>query len=455
MSSSVPPETAEKFPLPTPAATLQDEYLSSRLTVEAFKRCFRKSFPALVSHNDSSTNKRHQHPEGLELLYDRSNDALAQGFEVHCEEFEQRVTLVLEKLTNGLRERQRPQGANNNSNDVVVKPSAANKRKERMLAAAFNQQERVTTTATTLAVPKDLSKRKKARKYCCVYDCSGNDLTAPLTRVPPLPPKPLPGARAGAQVTYAVKTFTRQEVLERLGMKRTAGVKDARFCKTHPFEEKEATLSIGIQDENGNVYKTEMKKVTVFVPKPLGRPFSDAPGVARQQQAVSVVETSDSVTGTASLPVEALDLYNKEENAPTNKVARMIETVKQETFSRQPIVNLTILTPEEVFRRTGYIDVVAMLSQAAIYCAGDIELLTKTCSVLTWLEEWCLFFEKTSGGGSTKACSQWSAIVSSYGLSQKSLRKVVRWKQQLVVATRNRWSEDATSAEEDWDDNFQ
>jgi hypothetical protein len=65
---------------------------------------------------------------------------------------------------------------------------------------------------------------------------------------------------------------------------------------------------------------------------------------------------------------------------------------KTYTANKPPILTLGT-SDEEVKRRTGFASESAMLSYIFIICGGDVELIRKRNSSLTWYEEWVFHLE--------------------------------------------------------------
>ncbi|CAJ1957379.1 unnamed protein product [Cylindrotheca closterium] len=115
------------------------------------------------------------------------------------------------------------------------------------------------------------------------------------------------------------------------------------------------------------------------------------------------------------------------------------------------------LTSMEVKCRTGFRDFPSLLSYAIVVCGGDLDRLFKTCSKLTWLEEWLFYFEFkysfTTGG-------RWQDYEKMYKTSQKPLGKILLKKLSLELGTRDQWpmyasyEEDATFRDRKWDEYF-
>ena len=60
---------------------------------------------------------------------------------------------------------------------------------------------------------------------------------------------------------------------------------------------------------------------------------------------------------------------------------------------KDPRVTPFSLCPFEVAARTGFVDAGLLLSFTLLVCNGDIGMMTKRVSELTWYEEWFLYYE--------------------------------------------------------------
>jgi hypothetical protein len=121
-----------------------------------------------------------------------------------------------------------------------------------------------------------------------------------------------------------------------------------------------------------------------------------------------------------------------------------------------PIFIVRDLVPKEVKRLTGFDDLKMMLSFASIVCGGDLTKMTRTNSMLTWLEEWVLYFQFIW----SRTIMRYEDYEKQYHCREKSLRKAVKAKVDMVRAARSRWpmyasySEDAKFRAEHWSAHF-
>ena len=103
------------------------------------------------------------------------------------------------------------------------------------------------------------------------------------------------------------------------------------------------------------------------------------------------------------------------------------------------------LVPKEVKQRTGFSNISSMLSFFVVVCSGDMDLIKKMCSKLTWLEEWVLYLEYVYG----HSINRWVEYEKEYNLHNKDhCRRVFRSKLVLVIAARKQWPMYATHEEE-------
>jgi len=125
-------------------------------------------------------------------------------------------------------------------------------------------------------------------------------------------------------------------------------------------------------------------------------------------------------------------------------------TKKTNRLNAHPYMNessslrLSDLTKKEVKRRTGFDDISLMLSFIVIICGGDMNVLTKTCSKLTWLEEWLLYLQYVYG----HSINRWIDYEKEYNLDRKHCRRVFRSHLKLVISARNIWPMYATHEED-------
>jgi hypothetical protein len=73
-------------------------------------------------------------------------------------------------------------------------------------------------------------------------------------------------------------------------------------------------------------------------------------------------------------------------------------------------------------------------------CGGDLDLMTRTSSKLTRLEEWVFYLEMIHGRTTTR----WQDYEHNYGHYQNGLGRIFKEKLGLVISARNRWPKHAS-----------
>lgn len=86
-------------------------------------------------------------------------------------------------------------------------------------------------------------------------------------------------------------------------------------------------------------------------------------------------------------------------------------------------------------RRTAFSDFLSLFTFIIVICGGDFSIMTKTCSKLTWVEEWIFYFEYMNG----KSLGRLIDYEMAYKLKIQYLQRVFRTKLDLVLAARKRW----------------
>lgn len=96
--------------------------------------------------------------------------------------------------------------------------------------------------------------------------------------------------------------------------------------------------------------------------------------------------------------VSGLDVHNDTSGSSANQCTtpsprKMKPKCESDESWRKPVRVLESLIPKEVKRLTGFNDLKMLLSFSTVVCDGELTTMTRTSSVLTWLEEWILYFE--------------------------------------------------------------
>jgi len=82
---------------------------------------------------------------------------------------------------------------------------------------------------------------------------------------------------------------------------------------------------------------------------------------------------------------------------PTKKKTGTKRSNNQVYKEESSMFDMNDLTPNKIERRTAFSDVSSMLLCVIIVCGGSIDDITTTCSKLTWIEEWVLYYKYVYG----------------------------------------------------------
>jgi hypothetical protein len=354
-------------------------------------------------------------PVGIKLVEMRAKNATSasaeQTYAARHKEADDMAKQIQEALEIGTRERYVGQFKQNNQSKRKAAPSADNKSRK---AGRIE---------------------KNNKKSCCVWWCFSTKNLQSVPLMPPLKEKPTMANRE----TRAKKVFKRKEFLERLGKNRNDKSLDntnIRFCGEHPFETVSKTVNVDTGettiDEGTGKYKKVYTSIPLKVdaPQQKGATCFDSPAVSMskgnsvdraslrylknisadvnalfsQQQA----EMYDVKDGTQELkdisPIllkqSRLDVHDNKENiagsakceSKGEKPDKLKASEKLNASEKlEPKILLKEMTAKEVHRRTGFQDIFSLISYVAIVCGGDLDLMTRTSSKLTWLEEWFSF----------------------------------------------------------------
>ena len=100
----------------------------------------------------------------------------------------------------------------------------------------------------------------------------------------------------------------------------------------------------------------------------------------------------------------------------------------------EPIVNLTI-SDKEVFRRTGFVSLSALLAYVFVVSNSDIDTILHRTSSLTWFEEWFLHFEYNHG----RTMTRYDDIQAVYGVQREEAVHVVNDKYNTEYIALESW----------------
>lgn len=417
--------------------TLAEEYLNGQLAVDALSVVFGKSeFQVLTDGNDDVGETL---PIGFELNRDRSSHHLTKM------EYNERSIATMEvarKLEIALLQWTNVRGRFHRLFDTTPPPNT------RTTSSKKRKAEEI--TAVTV----------RCHKLCCVDGCNEN---SELIRVGDYPNELPHNASRKRQITHAIKKFMRRERTELLGFGRDCDYKDLRACKEHWkfVEGKHTTCNIHLDD--GSTERVSIAIPTFQAPVRVGNKsfksppvnYSKGNGIDRatlrhvlevsqnehalaQQQIIEMQDVKDGEQDLEQinpliLASTGLDVHKASRDIDAEM--KCIDDINVDSSWRAPKITLKCLVPKEVKRRTGFHDLKLLLGFVSVVCGGDMTVMTSTTSILTWLEEWVLYFEFVWGRTSIR----FPDYASTYQCREKTLRKVIGQKLKQILAARSRW----------------
>mmetsp|Transcript_10153 Transcript_10153/g.21805 ORF Transcript_10153/g.21805 Transcript_10153/m.21805 type:complete len:297 (+) Transcript_10153:672-1562(+) len=108
--------------------------------------------------------------------------------------------------------------------------------------------------------------------------------------------------------------------------------------------------------------------------------------------------------------------------------------IRQRCANKPPCVFPGTSDPQ-VKSRTGFPNERSMFSYIIVVCNGDVDLIQKRCSSLTWYEEWFLFFEMTWG----RSMLRHEDFERVYGINHRYIKQIFGAKLSLEMAVVDSW----------------
>lgn len=107
----------------------------------------------------------------------------------------------------------------------------------------------------------------------------------------------------------------------------------------------------------------------------------------------------------------------------------------QRYAAREPPTVKLGMADDEVKRRTGFRSESMLLAYIFVVCGGDVDLIRRRCSSLTWYEEWVFHFEWKWG----RTFQRWEDATKYFGVDDKLLRWIHRSKLSLEKQCHRLW----------------
>ena len=269
--------------------------------------------------------------------------------------------------------------------------------------------------------------------------------------------------------TLAERRFIQNERLERCGLVRLAKEnkrKDLRICTSHDLDVVDRTVMYDSPDgpkshrfkfsapiQTGpksftNSTSPTLNKGSAYV-KHWGGSRAIGKDVAAEEEFGDINAVNETVA-------KIIDIEKPVDTSPVKK-RKFFQYQKKTPDPKPSIFLLQDLSPDGINRRTGFSDLFCLLLYITTVCGGDMIAISNTCSTLTWLEEWMLYFEYIYGRTRTRL-RDYSA---EYKLSRSLLQCVTYSKLVICVKARNRWpmylshKEDCKFRQRQWDMHFE
>ena len=429
--------------------TNDELYLNGQMALDALSIVFGGADFETLLHKDDGDNK---FPIGFQLQRDRASPHLSKieyrERNIHTMELAEKWEVALLQWTTA-------RGRSQCSFESITKEPVPCKKR--------NADSDVNSTRQT---------KKNSHKICCVDGCDGDE--SELKRVPEYPTELPTDASDRLRIKYAKKFFIRKECTKRLGFTRTCCFKNLRACQKHWVLVTGKSTMCQLVQANGESKDESITIPPFWAPQRIGDksfhspPETESKGnstdratfrhvmeISNNEQALAnqqILEMHDVDRGEQDfgninpriLSAAGLDVHLNAHDGCATRDTITDTTDDLNDSWRMPAITLAKLVPNEVKRRTGFHDLKLMLSFAALICGGDLAVMTRTSSQLTWLEEWLFYFEFGWGRGTIQLCD----YITTYRCREKSLRFILRDKVSLVQAMRARWPMYASYAED-------
>lgn len=443
-------------PKDVPPATVE-EYKAAQLLVDGLSLLFSTNdLCKKLKSNDLITDT----PIGFKLLQCRANpkNDEPEGFD-YSQQHQPRADMAeqLLKLLSLAEQRSLPKSPNSAKISNGPTPTTSASSATPLNSVTNSHKRKAKDPARSIG---ERSKRSHGESFhtCCVPWCKNTDATYRLTRVTDYPPELPIEASERRRITYHQKRFKREEITERLGLGRHCKESNLRRCTCHPME---IVTGKWVQCSFLPKGKQKIRIPSFEAPKSIAANGAHTPaksvskGTGTDRELTRFVKDTSQKEASMSKPTRVLLAREGMEN--DNASTEVKSSDEKPLASWQiPKFPLESLTAKEVKRLTGFRDLQAMLSFAAVVCGGDLERLTKRCTKMTWVEHWLLVFDFVWG----RSKIRFQEFEKEYDCSDKTLRNALRQNLRMVLECRARWpmyasyDEDAKFRDRSWDRHF-
>jgi hypothetical protein len=288
------------------------------------------------------------------------------------------------------------------------------------------------------------------KRRCHFVNCkiTSNDNNVFWRRIqPPVSIKPNRHYDDKARKRLSVKKKDREMSLRRIGCSKHDPRFDVRICNRHATTTE--TVLVKFYKTNGKLKKfkekMELPCADIVISNEL---FAKTRGNRTNRAINRAFENNlqELKDGDIDALQRLLLLFSySQESSPTPTQPKPIGVIrKNKEIKKKVAVRLDRLTDNRVKIHTGFPSLLNLLSFIAVICDGDVDKMTKTCTTLTWFEEWYLYFEVVYG----KSIRRWVDATDKYNAADCRLRLIFDTKMEQVLRTRMAWPRYVTMAED-------
>ncbi len=293
---------------------------------------------------------------------------------------------------------------------------------------------------------------------------------------------------------YAVQMARRNICLDRIGSTPLDDRNDIRICNFHLCEEYSLSVPWINNKEEPQTAHVIMdlplaigEKSTINpnnILKPSGGVGNFRAATKNTREAIAKANTGESISSLSLALGNSYDELEKEKELRINNIpvekklprnVNKFRIKKNQKIIEEQQVNEQIKSPnkpakipyqrEKIMRHfnkttndyikesTGFKSLLHMLSYICVLCKGDLQIMFKTSSNLTWFEEWLLYFQIIWG----KPLGRWVDAKNEHAKSMRRCRYVFDLKlREISLKTRNDWppyvthTEDVALRKEKW-----
>jgi hypothetical protein len=108
---------------------------------------------------------------------------------------------------------------------------------------------------------------------------------------------------------------------------------------------------------------------------------------------------------------------------------------KRDKISKATLYRMDNCSDNFIKHHTGFKSLSCMMCYIMVICKGDVEKMMKKTTLLTYFEEWLMYFQITWG----KSFSIWFFVGESYNIGETTCRRIFDEKEQMALDIREDW----------------